>query len=450
MKTGVISLTQKQHDRLDVVNKANTGFLTVREAAEKLGLSERQIQRLKKEVRENGPAALVHKNTNRNPTHAIPEKTKKEILNIRKKPGYNKANFRHFKELLETEHSIVISYSALYRFLNAEGLKSPKTRRRFKSHRRRRRREQAGSLIQMDASPFDWLSLGYDLSLHGCIDDATSQVTGLYLCRNECMLGYHEVVRRMVGIFGIPEAVYADRHTIFRSPNEDKAKAIDAPPGIKAHETQFGRAMSELGIQIIAARSAQAKGRIERLWETLQSRLPVELAIRGIRDIDTANEFLSTYIFALNSEFAVEPQDTDSAFLPLAEGKILDYILCIKETRKLDSGQVFSYRGRRFQIAKSQYSDWLPPKAEVTVMVSPHFGIKAAYRNYVFDTTPALAKQPAKKVVSEKPEMGAKDPSVYKSSTPWVPKEGLPWQPGLPSRQEVLEILDEIFNRPYA
>ena len=446
----MISLTQKQHERLDVVNKANAGFLTVREASEKLGLSERQVQRLKKEVRENGPAALIHKNTNRNPTHAIPENTKKEILSIRKKPGYNKANFLHFKELLETVYGIVISYSALHRLLTGESLQSPKTRRRFKPHRRRRRREQAGSLIQMDASPFDWLSLGFNLALHGCIDDATSQVTGLYLCQNECMLGYHEVVRRTVDTFGVPDAAYADRHTIFRSPNEDKAKAIDAPPGIKAHETQFGRAMSELGIQVIAARSAQAKGRIERLWETLQSRLPVELEIRGIRDIDTANEFLKTYIFALNSEFAVEPLDSDSAFLPLPEGKILNHILCVKETRTLDSGQVFSYKGRRFQIVKSQYSDWLPPKAVVTVMVSPYIGIKAAYKNYVFDTMLAPVKQPAKKAALEKPKTEAKAPSVYRSATPWTPKEGLPWQPGLPSRREVLEILDDIFSKPYA
>ena len=450
MKTGVISLTTEQLNRLNVINQANAGFITVQVAAEKLGLTERQVQRLKKEVRENGAAALVHKNTNLTPAHALPEKTKKKILEIRGKPGYNKANFRHFQELLETVHKIKISYSALYRLLKGEGINSPKIRRRFKAHRRRKRRNQAGDLVQMDASPFDWLSTGVTLNLHGVIDDATGQVTGLYICQNECMRGYHEVTRRMIGVFGIPDSVYADRHTIFRSPNEDKANAVDAPPGIKAHETQFGRAMSELGVKIIAARFAQAKGRIERLWETLQSRLPVEFAIRGITDIDEANEFLKTYIFAFNSEFAVEPQDSETTFLPLEEGKILDHILCVKETRTLDNGQVFSYRGKRFQIVKSRYSDWLPPKAKITVMVSPYIGIKAAYKNYVFETSPAPAKQIACKTPVEKTMPKTGNLSGNKPDPDWTPKDGLAWQPGLPSYRESLDIIHEIFNKPYA
>jgi transposase len=448
METGVISLTKAQLNKLDVVNQANAGFITVRAAAEKLGLSERQVQRLKREVNENGAAALIHKNSNRTPAHAIPEQTKKQILAIRGKPGYSKANFRHFQELLETEHKIAISYSALYRLLQDKGIKPPMTRRRFKPHRRRKRRPQAGSLIQMDASPYDWLDTGSLLALHGAIDDATGQITGLSLCHHECLLGYHEVMRRMIAVYGVPEAVYADRHTIFRSPHADKAKAEDAPPGINAQETQFGRAMSELGIQIIAARSPQAKGRVERLWKTLQSRLPVEFAIRGIKDMDTANAFLNTYRFAFNSEFAVEPQDKDTAFLPLEEGKILEHILCVKETRTLDHGQVFAYGGKRFQIEKSPYSNWLPPKAKITVMVSPCFGIKAAYLPYVFETRPA----PSKRAVEPKPapKAEAKKPRIYRPESPWEPKDGLLWQPGLPTYQESLAIIQEIFHKPYA
>jgi transposase len=448
MKTGVISLTREQHVRLDVINKANAGFITVREAAEKLGISERQVQRLKKEVREDGPAAMIHKNTNRTPAHALSEETKKRILSIRRNPGYKNSNFKHFQELLETMHGISISYSALRSLLSSEDIKSPKTRRRFKPHRRRKRRPQAGSLVQFDASPYDWLSDGSNLELHGGIDDATGQATGLYLCKNECMLGYHEVMRRMIGVYGVPDAIYADRHTIFRSPNADKAKAIDAPPGLKAHETQFGRALSELGIQIIAARSPQAKGRVERLWATLQSRLPVELEIRGIKDIDAANEFLKDYIFAFNSEFAVEPEDSDSAFLPLGEGRVLDHILCVKETRTLDGGQVFSYGNRRYQIEKSAYSDWLPPKAEITVMASPHIGIKAAYRSYVFETKPAPPKGQEKKCPA--PEADAKGPRVYRSGSAWEPKDGLPWKKGLPTYDETLDIIHEIFSKPYS
>jgi transposase len=448
MKTGVISLTREQHDRLDTINKANAGFITVREAAEKLGVSERQVQRLKKEVKENGPAALVHKNLNRTPAHAIPGEEKAKILEIRKRPGYKDANFKHFQELLEVNHQIIISYSALYHLLKKAGYTSPMKRRRFKPHRKRKRRPQAGSLVQMDASPYDWLSIGSSLGLHGAIDDATGQVTGLYLCKNECMPGYYEVMRRMIDVYGIPDAAYADRHTIFRSPNADKAKAADDLQGIKAHETQFGRSLSELGIQIIAARSPQAKGRIERLWETLQSRLPVEFEIRGIKDINIANEFLKDYIFAFNSEFAVEPVDCDNAFLPLDDGKNLDYILCIKEERVLDSGQVFSYKGKRFQIEDSPYANWLPSKAKVTVMSSPYIGIMAAYKNYVFETKPAPSKKTTTK--TDKPELSHIVPRSYRSDFAFNPQTGLPWKPGLPTYQESLEIIYEIFNRPYA
>jgi len=448
MKVGVISLTREQHDRLNTINKAIAGFITVDEAAEHLGISARQVQRLKIEVKTNGPAALIHKNTNRKPSNAISDELKAKILEIRKKSGFKDANFNHFQELLSVHHQIDISYSALYRMLTGEGEKSPKKRRRFKKHRRRKRREQAGSLIQIDASPFDWLGIGAMLALHGTIDDATGQVTGLYLCKHECMLGYHEVMRRMIDVFGVPDSIYADRHTIFRSPNADKARSVDAPPGMKVNETQFGRAMSELRIQIIAARSAQAKGRIERLWETLQSRLPVEFEINGIKDIDSANAFLSHYIFAYNSEFAVEPEDAESAFLPLEEGQTLDYILCIKETRKLDNGQVFSYSGKLFQIEKSDYSSWMPPKAEITVMVSPYIGIKAAYKNLVFSTKPSEKK----KKVSAKEAVSAPvvDPSVYRSEFAWNPNDGMQWRPGLPTYREVFEIVREIFEKPFS
>ena len=122
MKTEVITLTKEQHERLAVINKANAGFITVREAAEVTGLSERQVQRLKKEVREKGPAALEHKNRYRKPSHAISENEKTRILEIRKKAGYRDANFRHFWELLETKHGIRISYGALYVLLTEAGI----------------------------------------------------------------------------------------------------------------------------------------------------------------------------------------------------------------------------------------------------------------------------------------------------------------------------------------
>jgi len=446
MNTGVVTITMKQLKRLDIVKKAIAGFITVKDAAEKLGLSERQVQRLKRKVEQEDAAALVHKNTLRKPSHTIPEEVRTKILEIRQRSGYKVSNFKHFQELLEVNHGIKISYSALYRMLVAEGIKSPMTRRRFKVHRRRKRRSEAGSLVQMDASPYDWLNTGSMLELHGAIDDATGQVTGLYLCRNECMLGYHEVMRRMIGSYGVPEAVYADRHTIFRSPTADKKGQADNPKGTAVNETQFGRAMTELGIQVIAARSPQAKGRIERLWGTLQSRLPVEFAINGIKDIEEANKFLKRYIYTFNSEFAVEAEEAESAFMPLDERLVLDNILCVKDERILDHGHVFSYGGKRLQLVENEYAAYLPAKARITVMASPRIGIKVAYKNIVFETKAAPPKD-----TKTKPEKDQVEKLIPKQKPePFVPKDGLPWKPGLESYKECMEIVQTIFCKAYS
>lgn len=375
-------MTRQQLNKLDIINKANAGFISVPDAASALGLSERQIQRLKKKVRNAGAAALVHQNSLKVPHNAISAETIKKIIELKRSELYQVTNFRHFVELLSEHHEIEISYTALYRILTGDGIRSPKKRRRLKPHRRRKRRPQAGLLLQVDATPFAWFKGDSKMyAMHGAIDDATGQVTGLYLCKNECLMGYFNMLERTITNFGIPQSIYADRHTIFQSPNKEKA-VID--PSIQVLDTQFGRCLKELSIQLIAARSPQAKGRIERLWQTLQDRLITEFAIRSITTIDEANEFLSAYIYTFNSEFAVEPADRDSMFLPPDEGMNLDYILCIKETRTVDSGGVFSYQGKTFKVEETLGTGIIPPNAKCRVLTSPKFGLKVEYRNVVF------------------------------------------------------------------
>jgi len=383
MKQDVISLTQKQLNRLDIINKANAGFLTVAEAASALGLSERQVQRLKKEVRESGPAALVHQNSLSVPHNAIPSDTVDEIISLKKSEVYESANFRHFKELLSEHHEIDLSYSTLHGILSDADIKSPMKRRRFKPHRRRKRRPQAGLLLQVDATPFAWFKKdGRKYSIHGAIDDATGQITALYMCKNECLHGYFEMLRRTIQNYGIPMSLYADRHTIFQSPNKEKA-IID--PSIKVNDTQFGRCLKELSVELIPARSPQAKGRIERLWKTLQSRIPVEFALRSISTIDDANQFLASYIYAFNSEFAVEPELADSMFHKPTEGMNLDYMLCVKEERTVDAGGVFSFHSKSFKVEEGPYSGMIPPNAKCKILTSPEFGVKLQYRSIIFN-----------------------------------------------------------------
>jgi transposase len=302
-------MTEKENKVHDAIIRAVAGVLTVGETAEALGLSERQIKRLKKKYKEEGAAAFVHKNSLKCPAHKLPEETINKIIKTKRSEEYKDCNIKHFQELLAELHEIVISYGALYGLLKSNGIASPHTRRRFKPHRRRKRRPQAGLLLQVDATPYALFKGDKKrYALHGAIDDATGQITGLYMCKNECLRGYFEMQRRTIPNYGIPVSIYADMHTIFQSPNKAKA---EVDPKIKVNDTQFGRTLRELGVTLIAARSPQAKGRTERLWETLQGRLPTEFAIRGIATIDAANEFLANCIYAFNSEFAVEPESRE-------------------------------------------------------------------------------------------------------------------------------------------
>ena len=434
-------MTKKQLNRYEVINNANAGIITVSEASEALGLSERQIKRLKKNVREGGAAAIIHKNTLRTPSHAIPEDTVNKILEIKRSENYANCNFKHFQELLSEFHEIEISYSSLYEMLKAGKIESPRTKRRFKPHRSRKRKPQAGLLTQTDASHHRWFKDDKKLyAMHGVIDDATGQVIGLYMTKNECLLGYFEMFRRTITNYGIPVSVYADMHTIFQSPNKRNAE-ID--PKINVNDTQIGRALKELGVQLIAARSPQAKGRIERLWGTLQDRLPIEFAIRGISTIDAANEFLKTYIFAFNSEFAVEPEKADSMFRKVPDGLNINYVLCSKEKRSIDAGGVFSYNNKSFKVVETVSSGIIPRNSKINVLTSPCFGVKAEYRNIVFEVlrfVPPKRKNP----VRERKPPSAKPPAdshCYKYGQQLY----IPGLPGEECDKEIITMLENIF-----
>ena len=383
-------MSQEQLKRYTVIEKTLEGIMTIREAAEVLDLSDRQVIRLKKGVKENGAAALIHKNKGRKPAHAISDELKKTIIKLKSSENYKDANFKHFQELLERFEKIKISYSALYEILIGAGIQSPKKRRRYKPHRRRKRKTQEGLLIQMDATPFSWFGDGKMCSLHGAIDDATGKIVGLYMTRNECLQGYFETVRQIILNHGIPISIYSDRHAIFLSTKAKKLTIEDELEGKVCNDTQFGRAMKELGITIITARSPQAKGRVERLWDTLQSRLPVEFIIAHITTIEQANEFLKSYIPQFNKQFSVEPQESESAFRTLTEKHDLDRILCVKQKRKTDNGGVFSLYGKHFIVVPKENQSSIPAKASINIFVSSITGVRVEYKGIIYETLPFI------------------------------------------------------------
>jgi transposase len=444
MKQDVITLNQKQLVRLDMINKANSGFITVSEAAQALGLSRRQVQRLKKEVKEYGAAALIHKNSLKPPHNALTRQRKDRILEIRKDDIFRDCNFSHFLDLLDEHYDIRLSYATLHKILTAEGIVSPKKKRKYKPHRRRKRLPQAGLMLQLDGTPFAWFAGSKAMyCLHGAIDDATGQITALYMCKNECLYGYFHMLQMTIQNYGIPISIYADRHTIFRSPNQDKA-GID--PAINVSDTQFGMAMKDLGIQIIPARSPQAKGRIERLWGTLQSRLPVEFALRDITTMTEANAFLENYIYEFNSQFAVEPAMRQSVFRKPDPAINLDYVFSIREQRIIDAGGIFSYRNKTFKVEDGNYAGRLSAKTRITVLLNPdlgELGMKAMYKGLLFDVTRFIPEK--RKKSTPKPQV-AKQGHPFKKDHPWLkyPSSADRYTNSIPDR-EILSMLEDAF-----
>ncbi len=428
--------------RHSVITRLIDGYITVKEAAESLGLCERQILRLKKGVQNEGASFLVHKNKGKKPQHAISEQTAQTIINLKKSDIYKSANFLHFREMLAEYEQIHISYSALYNLLKKAGFESPKRRRRFKPHRSRKRRPQEGLLIQLDATPFDWLGTGEMFSLHGAIDDATGKIVSLYLAKYECLHGYFEVMRFTLNNFGIPISIYSDCHTIFKSPLQDKLSIEEQLAGKRVSPTQFGRAMEELGITIITARSPQAKGRVERLWETLQSRLPVEFKRNNIKTLDEANAFLSKYIHKYNKVFAVAPENSECAFRPVPSNLCIDHILCIVNKRTFDNGGIFSFYNKHFKIIQSKELPPLPKSACVDVLISPRFGIKVSYKGAIYDTVPYIKpkKMQDKAPLKEKKVWSPPDSHYYKYGHRLVKKIAY-----TESDQEILMMLEKIF-----
>jgi transposase InsO family protein len=405
-------MSQQERTKVHVAHCLIEGKMQISEAAVVLGLCERQVIRLKKGVLEQGDAFVIHKNKGLHPKHAVTDEQKRLIIEL-KNTKYQEANFVHFQELLARYESLSFSYSTIHRVLNGEGIKSPKKHSRRKAHCRRKRKAQEGIMIQIDASPHQWIIDGERVSLHGAIDDATGKILALFFRENECLNGYFEVIRQVVAQHGIPLSIYADRHTIFLSPKYDKLSLEDQLAGKTVNDTQFGRALKELGIQLIAARSPQAKGRIERLWETLQSRLPMEFKLANINSLDAANAFLQTFIDIYNHKFAVSPENSEPAYKQLPDSLNLDFILCLKETRSVDNGSVFSLDKQYYQIVKNGKAMPVIPKAKITVLINPKFGVMAQYSGSVYATT-ILAERPKKTVpakIQSPPKSKAHKPS---------------------------------------
>lgn len=316
-------MSQRQWKRLDVVERIGRGTLKLAEGAEVLGLSERQVRGLRRAVQQRGRSGVVHGNTGRGPQHRLGQAVREQIVELRRKQ-YAGCNDQHFTEKLSEVEGVKIARASVQRLLRAAGIGSPRRRRAATHRRRRERKAQAGLMILWDGSRHEWLEeRGPVLCLMGAIDDATGELLpGAHFVEQECAAGYLGVLKAIAQEKGLPLSAYMDRHGSLKRNDahwtlEEERRGVQDP-------TQVGRALQALAIEVIYALSAQAKGRVERLWGTLQDRLVSELRLAGATTAPQANAVLTAFGPEHNRRFAIAPADASPAWRAVRRGTDLE------------------------------------------------------------------------------------------------------------------------------
>ena len=309
-------MSQKEFQRVKVIENAAGGRLSVGEASRLLQLSERQVQRLKRRYRPDSLGWVQHGNRGRPMPWALPVPQRQLILNLARSK-YQGFNDSHLAEKLRAEENLCISRETVRRILRSAKLASPQKRRPRKYRSRRPARPRFGMMALTDASRHDWLEgRGPTLTLLGFQDDATGQILAAHFqLEAENTLGYLRALHAMITTHGIPLSLYRDRHSIFQR-NDPHWTLAEQLAG-KQSPTQLGRALEELGIQQIPAYSPQAKGRIERAWRTCQDRLVSELRLARATTLPEANTVLARFCADYNQRFARPPADAARDFRSL-------------------------------------------------------------------------------------------------------------------------------------
>jgi len=342
-----VTLTVKEQKRLRLVVELDAGRVTGREAADVLGVSLRHVWRLLAAFREEGAAGLAHGNRGRQPMNKTPQALQEQILALAK-VRYKDYYDTHFAEKLDELHSIQVSRSTLRRLRRSMGQGSPRQRRASKHRGRRKRYSQEGMLLQLDGSPHDGLEgRGPRLALLVAIDDATSEVPHALFREQEDDAGYFELIWAISQSHGLPMAVYTDRHTIFRSPKQATLEQQLAGQGPRS---QFERVCDELAIEMIQAHSPQAKGRVERLLETLQDRLVKELREAQVTTREQANQLLVRFLPSFNARFSVHAAEPGSAYRPWPPHLQRQDVFSLKHHRKVKNDNTISFDGKPLQI----------------------------------------------------------------------------------------------------
>ncbi len=323
----IYKMSEKEIIKTQVMNQLEKKAITQRMAAEQLGISIRHVKRLSKIYQERGLEGLINKSRGKPSHNQLREEVKKSIVNLILE------KYRDFGPTLATEklvelHGIKISDESVRKIMISEGLWKHRRKQKLKVFQMRERRACFGELIQIDGSDHDWFEGRSPRStLLVFVDDATGKLVELWFVSHESFFGYCEASRHYFERYGKPGAFYSDKHGIFHLNNP----RVSPGDGL----TDFGRAMSELCIEIICANTPQAKGRVERANKTLQDRLTKELRLQNISSPEEANLWLPEFIQDYNNRFATTPRSDLDFHIPLSVSDNLDFILCRKENSHL-------------------------------------------------------------------------------------------------------------------
>lgn len=337
-----VYMTQKEIERVEIFSRVKEKRLNQRQAAEKLGISLRQVQRLYKLYQEKGAFALASKKRGKRSNNKITENVMLQISEIITKNRYRGFGPTLMNEKLEELHGICISRETTRQLMVSNKVWVAKREKRPVIHQQRQRRARNGELVQIDGSPHAWFEdRGKPCNLLVFIDDATGRTYGKFF-ETETTAAYMETMQEYIAQYGAPLAVYSDKHSVFR---------INHGQGIKKDNyTQFGRALKELDIELIYANSPQAKGRVERANKTLQDRLIKELRLAGVSTIYEANQFLGGFWKKHNEKFCVAAVNTENAHRAIKEEIDLKRILCRKEQRVISKNHEFQFDNVIYQV----------------------------------------------------------------------------------------------------
>lgn len=343
-----VTMSGKELRRVHVIRQVLAHRLTQKEASTLLGVTDRQIRRLRRRVEQEGDQGLVHRGRGRPSNRRIPEGRKTKILRLYE-TRYGDFGPTLAVEKLAAHHGITLSDETLRRWLRARGI-DHFTRRKRPHRTWRVRKAHVGELVQLDGSHHDWLeSRGPRCVLMAYFDDASRRVF-VRSCDHEGTIPAMDSFQRYMRRYGVPLALYADKHTTYQAP---ATPTVDEQLAGVEPASQFGRALKELGVELLAAHSPQAKGRVERLFKTLQDRLIKELRLAGIATMEDANRFLESYLPLYNQRFTVPPTQQADLHRPTPRVRDLARCLCIKTSRCLRKDCTIAHEGQLYQIHDS-------------------------------------------------------------------------------------------------